>query len=431
MASEQSAPVSSVKLETSNAPACRPTHPDSYGRSEAKEKEKYPQDTQSSNMVKLSKATVLSQGNEALCLQQQQKERGPIEPTGQLPRHLQKMIDAFYVVNILSAKNGPCSPTLKDSEFEMDNLVKSNIIVHGRTAEPLQARRYWVRKGKYVLVVSGPGLSKSSIIRCLPRETGVQDITAWAVWKGLEGMERKFLIFKVVGTTFKLCGKGRKGLLTLQNSFKAQKRDPFVLPKVKFTRNKLAKQVLAASKSKEGREVDMTNKLPQPDRRNLPDLQAGDLEELTKKNGGFKRHLIDLSGDDVLEGVTIPVMSGNTASASILEPIADLTNVASRVAESSASSSPGDAITKLGCPPSVDLLPLHQRENTYFSFVNDSDEINERDDSAHAIALESYSCRQRLVASCKSRMKKQHFLWSCQVRRGWLSQIRMTRASKS
>jgi len=212
-------------------------HQDSYGRSEVKEEETYPQGTQYSKMVKMKEAAALSQGNGALDLQQAQEESsGAVEPTGQLPRHLQKMIDAFHAVNFLSAKNGPCSPTLKGSGFEMDHLGKSNIFVHGRTGEPLEARKYLLHKGKYVLVVSGPGLPKSSIIRCLPRETGVKGVTAWAVWKGLEGLERNFLIFKVVETSFTVGGKRRKELLTMQGNFKAQKRDPLVPPKAKLTK---------------------------------------------------------------------------------------------------------------------------------------------------------------------------------------------------
>jgi hypothetical protein len=378
--SERSAPVFSVNSEYS-LPQTRLTQQDSYDQSEVKKEEKHPQDTHLSKRAKMSGAAVFSPGNGALRRRQEQEEpRDPIDSTGQLPLHLQKMVDAFYVVNVLNAKNGPCSPTLKASEIEMDDLGKLNIFVHGRTGEPLEARRYLIRKSKYVLVVSGPSLPRSSIIRCYPRETGVRGITAWMVWKGLEGVERNFLIFKVVGTSFTLVdGKKRKELSNLQNNFKGLKRDPFVQPKAKFTRKKLAKQAADASEREKPRDVDTTEKLQQSNVRNLPNFQVGNSGRFTKTAGAFKGpagDLVDVSEDShAMRSVTSTVKYGKFASALNPKPNAESAIVPSKVAEPAASSSHGDAVTKLGSPPSIKLLPLSKREKTFFCFVNSSDEV--------------------------------------------------------
>jgi hypothetical protein len=386
LASARSGPVSSAGSEISHPFAGSSTKQDIYGRSEVKEEEKYQEDTQPSKIVKMSKAAVLGQENEALGLLQKQGERGPTESAGQLPRHLQNMIDAFHAVNVLSARNGPCSLTLKASESEMYHLGRSKTFFHGRTGEPLEAKKYLVRKGRFVLVANGPSLAKSSIIRCLPKETGVQGIAAWAVWKGLEGMERNFLIFKVVGTSFTFGGKRRKELLTLQNHFKAQKRDPFIPAKVKITRKKQAKQAKQhshPSTSEKGREVDYydtTDELESSDSRNLSDMQAGHLEDFNKKPGACQsspRYLVDLTEEShVLASGAIPVGYGKASSTSIHETVAESTNVPSQEADSTASSSPKDPARQLGSSPLFDLLPLRKRENTLFSFINDSDEVS-------------------------------------------------------
>lgn len=174
-----------------------------------KEEENDAKDVHSSKRVKLSSAVVVCQKPSLGFQQEQDERRDPAESADKMPGHVQKMVDAFYDLNVLNTKNGHCSQILKASEYEANHLGRSIIFVHGRTGDPLEARSCLVRKGEYALVVSGPSLPKSSIIRCHPRETGIRGISAWVVWKGLEGVERNFLIFKFVRTSFTIASGKR------------------------------------------------------------------------------------------------------------------------------------------------------------------------------------------------------------------------------
>ena len=81
----------------------------------------------------------------------------------------------------------------------------------------------------FALVVEGGSLPRASIIRFYQRATGVRGISAWMVWKGLEGVERSFLVFKLVGASFVNAeGKSRKELLHIQSSFQRTKKDAFI-----------------------------------------------------------------------------------------------------------------------------------------------------------------------------------------------------------
>jgi hypothetical protein len=143
-------------------------------------------------------------------------------------------MDQFGRQNSLSARNGPCAQGLKSSGVEENGLGKLISLVHGRTGEPLEAKKCLVRNKNPALIVDGPGLSQASIIRFYPRATGIGGISAWMVWKGLEGVERGFLIFKFVGTSFTNAdGQRRKELLDLQSSCKRTKKDAFIPIKAK------------------------------------------------------------------------------------------------------------------------------------------------------------------------------------------------------
>jgi hypothetical protein len=88
---------------------------------------------------------------------------------------------------------------LKSSGFEENGLGKPISLVHERTGEPLEAKKCLIRNKNPALIIDGPGLSQASIIRFYQRATGIGVINAWMVWKGLEGVERGFLIFKACG----------------------------------------------------------------------------------------------------------------------------------------------------------------------------------------------------------------------------------------
>jgi hypothetical protein len=156
-----------------------------------------------------------------------------------LPPHLQKLVLNFCRDNKVNSEIGPCTKKLGSATIEKTEQGKPIAFVHGRTGENLEARKCRIRGGYFALVVEGGGLTQASIIRSLPRSTGVGGITAWMVWNGLSGVDRRFLVFKLFGTSFtNPDGKKRKELVKLQNNFKQQKKDPFVRVKPKATRKK-------------------------------------------------------------------------------------------------------------------------------------------------------------------------------------------------
>lgn len=300
-----------------------------------------------------------------------------------LPHHLEKLVDEFRTQYSLYAKNGPCSQMLKASGTEENVLGRSVIFVHGRTGEPVEVRRCRIHANIFAVVIDGPSLPQSCIIRPYPRATGVRGISACMVWKGLEGVERGFLIFKLVGgySFTNTEGKGRKELLDFQNRFKELTSDPFVRVATKPTMPRIARSPTDASPSKEPKNAGIVGKVQRMDKSKFPALRAGQLRRGTGDKTAFKgpeRELIDLSeGVDALAGVVGTVKNEELASSSVLERNPQQTAISTKFTGSTTSFSQDTAVTRLstGDLSFVPSLYTPKRESPLLCFKNDSNKI--------------------------------------------------------
>jgi hypothetical protein len=304
------------------------------------------------------------------------------ESAERLPLHLQQLVEDFYRDNRLNAKNGPCSPGLKAPCDEENDRGQQMTFVHGITGKPLVARRCLVRKNTFALVVQGGGLSQESIIRFYPQQTGIRGVFAWMVWKGLQGVEKEFLIFKLVGANFTNArGRKRKELSDLQKEFKKMKRDPFdrIVPK---SITKGAKRpVTSASKRTVPKATGTSRKPHETGGVNLLDLQAGNPHRqihdnrVSTSSGG---EVVDLTeGAPAIKRSATPIKSEPLASSAIVEQLPGRVDVSFQPTKSAGLSGLSRTSTTIsGSTRPVSFLPNHMRENTFFAFVNESNIAN-------------------------------------------------------